>query len=229
MDFGNGRSGLGDPAQVGADFVRRPARLAGHSASVRELFVSELGTNGGLAFLQTQKSEAQIPIPPGNYRVTLRELRGGKWDDLWTWWADVPADRYVDVLGDASSNPKNAAAKQELLVTTPNGWWLRCSSDGSGSLGHGPSPDAAADFKAGTIDVSDVLRKLNKPSAADLSKGYRFSVTTRENGELPRSIYSKDADLILGLFKKAPTEDVLVHQGRTFADVWKANPPVLKP
>lgn len=203
--------------------------VSGQPRGVREIAVCELGSSYSVAVLRTKKSEVEIPVSPGNYLVVVKELRDGRWEDLWEWWVEVPGDKYVAIAGEAkTSQQPGVAPTQELLLQTPNGWWLRCRSDGSGSLGHGVPADEAADFKPGTIDLAAALQELDKPSTDDLTKGYRFTVTTRNNGGLPKSRYSKDEGLVLGLFQKAAQPQALSRQGRRFAPTWKDHPPVLK-
>jgi hypothetical protein len=208
----------------------RVVLLAGDAKAPREVAVRELGTNLVAAVVRTYKSEVEIPVDAGNYMVEVEELRDGRFEDLWRWIAKVPADKYVAVAAQTSRESDNRAPlTEEIVVQTPNGWWLYAAADGSGTLGNGPSESDAAYFKTGTINLKAALRQLAQPSTDDLTKGYRFTVTTRENGGTPHAAYTKDSALILGLFEKAAQLSALTRQGPGFAKLWQANPPVLKP
>jgi hypothetical protein len=210
--------------------VRVRVALVGDVKGPREVAVRELGTNLVVAAVRTDKSEVEIPVDDGNFMVEVEELRNGRFDDLWRWVANVPVDKYVPVAAQAPRDSNNRTPPaEEIVIQTPNGWWLYAAADGSGTLGHGPSVNDTTNFKAGTIDLKAVMRELVKPSTDDLTRGYRFMVTTRENGGTPHAAYSKDSELILGLFEKAAQLGALTRQGVGFAKLWKEHPPVLKP
>src|SRR5262245_44403100 len=92
---------------------------------------------------------------------------------------------------------------QELSIHTPNGWWLRCFPDGSGSVGFGSGPHFAK-FKAGTIDFAAAVKQLRAATAKEGAIGTHFAVAFHEKGSTSTtSVYTKDAKLVLGLFDKA--------------------------
>jgi hypothetical protein len=135
--------------------------------------------------------------------------------------ADEPKDK----------NTKEGKAElQELSIHTPNGWWLRCFPNGSGSVGFGSGP-CFAKFKAGTIDFVAAERQLRAVTAEEGAIGTHFAVAFHEKGSTSTiSTYTKDVKVVLGLFDKAADKKALEIGvgGDQFDKVWKDNPPSLK-
>ena len=135
--------------------------------------------------------------------------------------ADEPKDK----------TPKEGQAElQELSIHTPNGWWLRCFPNGSGSVGFGSALCFAA-FKAGTIDFKGAEKQLRAVTAKGGALGTHFAVAFHEKGSTATiSVYTKDAKVVLGLFDKAADKKARAIEigGAQFDKVWKDNPPSLK-
>jgi hypothetical protein len=127
--------------------------------------------------------------------------------------------------------PKEGKAElQELSIHTPNGWWLRCFPNGSGSVGFG-SALCFAQFKAGTIDFGAAEKQLRAVTAKEGAIGTHFAVAFHEKGSTSTtSVYTKDVKVVLGLFDKAADKKSLEIKigGAQFDKVWKDNPPSLK-
>jgi hypothetical protein len=117
----------------------------------------------------------------------------------------------------------------ELSIHTPNGWWLRCFPDGSGSVGYGSLPSDSTKFTAGTIDFPDAVKQLRKVTVKDGAFGSHFPVGFHEEGSTSTvSVYTKDEKLVLGLFEKAADKKASKIRGGRFDELWKERPPSLK-
>jgi hypothetical protein len=134
----------------------------------------------------------------------------------------------------APDDKEGAEAKKERKITelsihTPNGWWLRCFPDGSGSVGYGALPGDLARFKAGTIDFPAAVKQLRKVTVKDGAFGSHFPVGFHEEGSTSTvSVYTKDEKLVLALFEKAADKKASEIRGGRFDELWKERPPSLK-
>jgi hypothetical protein len=117
----------------------------------------------------------------------------------------------------------------ELSLHTPNGWWLHCFPDGSGSVGYGSLPTDSAGFKAGTIDFADAIKRLRKVTDKDGKSGSHFAVAFHEEGSTSTvSVYTRDEKLVVGLYEKAAAKKAAEIRGARFDELWKERPPSLK-
>jgi hypothetical protein len=117
----------------------------------------------------------------------------------------------------------------ELSIQAPNGWWLCCFPDGSGSVGYGSLPIDSTEFKAGTIDFPGAVKQLRRVTEKDGKLGGHFAVGFHEEGSTSTiSVYTKDEKLVLGLYEKAAEKKASKFRGARFDELWKERPPSLK-
>jgi hypothetical protein len=117
----------------------------------------------------------------------------------------------------------------ELSIDTPNGWWLRCFPDGSGSVGYGSLLGDSTGFKSGTIDFPDAVKQLRKVTVKDGKLGSHFPVGFHEEGSTSTiCVYTQDEKLVLGLFEKAAEKKASRFRGARFDELWKERPPSLR-
>jgi hypothetical protein len=204
--------------------------VLGEKSGMRGVMVRELGTDYGVASVRTEKSVVEIPLAPGNYMVEMSDVHDGRWEDSWQWWASIPPDKYVAVAAHlpAANSGRETPPRRELIITTANRWWLYCSSDGPGTLGHGPEISDTAEFKAGTIDVAAVDRELAKVTTKEPLMGYRFRITSRENGGQPGLAETRDSKIVLAVFAKAARKESSLRRGPGFDRLWAEHPPALR-
>jgi hypothetical protein len=205
--------------------------MAEKGNGIREIMVREAGTNFGVAVVRPVHTEVDIPIAPGNYVVIIADLQENHWETRATFFAHVAVDNYQSLRAEKQRDGDGAkkARPDELIIQTPNGWWLHCVADGSGSLGRGPSLDASCRFKAGTIDFSAAVADLERVTKGQPAIGRRFfGQFCWKDGSPPEELNTKDVEVVGDLFAKAAKKERSEVRGDQFDALWREHSPSLE-
>jgi len=204
--------------------------LGGPVRGLRMVIIRGAGTGTPFACVYTERDFVQIPMPPGNYLADVSEVRDGRGHNLWTSMLAVSAGQYTTAKVEPPTNQANTRSSLlvDLIIETPNHWWLKCRADGSGGLGYGAMSSDATGFKAGTIDFVASAKELEHVATKEPPQGSRFRVIFRSKGGPPISVYTNDAKLIQRLFSEGAKKNNSEGRGAHFDQRWTDNPPGLE-
>jgi len=203
--------------------------LGGPVRGLRMVMMRGAGTGTPFACVYTERDSVQIPMPPGIYLADVSEVRGGRGHDLWTSMLAVSAGQYTTakVEPPTSDDDSKTSPLLDLIIETPNHWWLRCRADGSGGLGYGALGSDATGFKVGTIDFAATAKELRVATKEPL-QGSRFRVIFRSKDGAPISAYTNDTKLIQRLFSEGAKKNNSEGRGEHFDQRWTDSPPALE-